>query len=130
MSNFDGHAFCVVSWNVERIGGGPDGSDERWHLAEDLTSVLECWAPEDSETGELARRLSGSLAQLVSIALAGYADQEDHEIAVLVERAHTVRSEEKPCASWMAIGHLRRLEWLTHELLERLTTTGHLKDAA
>lgn len=40
MSNFDGDAFRVVSWNVERNGAGRDGSDERWHLAMDVLSAL------------------------------------------------------------------------------------------
>ncbi|MBA6440659.1 DUF6415 family natural product biosynthesis protein [Streptomyces sp. GMR22] len=95
-------------------------------IFEDLANALDDQAPEDSEADQLACRLSDNLGQLVTIALAGLADQRDHETTVLVERAHTVRSKGKPIASWTAIGRLRRLAWVTNELLERLAQTGRI----
>ncbi len=95
-------------------------------IFEDLADALDHQAPEDSEADQLACRLSDSLGKLVNIALAGCADQRDHETTVLVERAHSVRSKEKPVGSWTAIGYLRRLAWVTNELLERLSQTGRI----
>ncbi|SEB61358.1 hypothetical protein SAMN04490356_0935 [Streptomyces melanosporofaciens] len=95
-------------------------------IFEDLAHAFDGQPPEDSEADQLAHRLSDSLGQLVNIALAGRADQRDYETTVLVERAHTVRSKEKPIGSWTAIGYLRRLAWVTNELLERLCRTGHI----
>jgi hypothetical protein len=103
---------------------------DRDTIFDDLASVLGDQAPQDDEVDELAERLRGSLMQIVNIALAGLADEKDQEAAVLIERARTLRSAELPDGYWKALGHLRRLGWVTHELLECLSQTGHLKDAA
>ncbi|MDQ0601984.1 hypothetical protein QF037_006329 [Streptomyces canus] len=101
-----------------------------WDVTFDaLASVLDCQAPLDDELEELAQRLRGALMQVVTIAVAGFAD-EDEEAAVLIARARTLRSEELPGDYWKALGHLRRLGWVTSELVELLSKTGHFRDAA
>jgi hypothetical protein len=97
---------------------------------EDLDLALGAQAPGEHEIEELAEHLRGTLMQLVSIALGGNADGKDPQAAQLIERARGLRSEELPGDRWKAVGHVRRLGWATAELLERLSTTGHVKDAA
>lgn len=96
---------------------------------EDLAAILGDQAPEASEVEELAERLRGSLMRLVTIAVAGHADEKDRNVHVLIERAHTLRSEVLPGDYWQAVGHLRRLAWVTNELLERLSAIKHIKAA-
>lgn len=96
-------------------------------IFEDLASVLGERAPDCDEVDELAERLRGSLKRLVCIALAGHADEKDQETAVLIKHARILRSHELPGGYWKALGHLRRLGWVTNELLERLSQTGHLE---
>ncbi|QYX80248.1 DUF6415 family natural product biosynthesis protein [Streptomyces akebiae] len=125
-----GSASTTADTMVRLVAKLRDWEPLDWDATFDaLASVLDCQAPLDDELEELAQRLRGALMQIVTIAVAGLVD-EDKEAAVLIARARTLRSVELPGNYWMALGHLRRLGWVTSELVELLSKTGHLKDAA
>ncbi|GGO99217.1 DUF6415 family natural product biosynthesis protein [Wenjunlia tyrosinilytica] len=98
-------------------------------LLDDLGAVLGDQAPREDEVGELAERLRGSLVRLVRIAVGGLTIERDERMNVLVARARELRSEELPGDYRKAVGHLRRLGWVTNELLEGLTANGFLRCA-
>jgi len=98
-------------------------------LLDDVAAVLDEVVPAEDRIDEFGDRLRGHLMQLVNIALAAEADQ-DEETARLIEQARTVRSEDVPGDHWKAVGHLRRMGWIVNELLEQLVATNCLKAAA
>ncbi|MGW5098320.1 DUF6415 family natural product biosynthesis protein [Streptomyces nodosus] len=98
-------------------------------LLDDVAAVLDDVAPTEEQVDELVQRLRGHLMQLVNIAVATEAEREDAATARLVEQARAVRSQDMPSGRWKAIGHLRRMGWTLHELLERLIAAGCLKEA-
>ncbi|MGX2994897.1 DUF6415 family natural product biosynthesis protein [Streptomyces sp. JNUCC 64] len=82
--------------------------------------------PDYGEAGELAQRFRGALMQLVNRGLRDSADQYP-DIARLIERARSLRSETLPDDSWQALAFLRRLGQVTLELVERLDEVGIVK---
>lgn len=97
-------------------------------ILDDVGDVLSNQAPRESEFEEIAGRLRGDLDRLVSIALA--AENRDAQVSALIQRARTLRSEELPRNSHMALGYLRRMAGVTNDLLERLAETGTVKEVA
>ncbi|MFF1737215.1 DUF6415 family natural product biosynthesis protein [Streptomyces sp. NPDC058247] len=97
-------------------------------ILDDTGDVLGNQAPRESEFGEIADRLRGDLKRLVSIALA--AENTDGQVSALVELAGALRSEELPGNYRAALGYLRRMAGVAHDLLERLAETGTVKEVA
>ncbi|WP_236570386.1 DUF6415 family natural product biosynthesis protein [Streptomyces mexicanus] len=89
---------------------------------DDVATALDDVPPVEEATEELAERLRGHLMRLVTIAVAAEAEQRDETVAQLIERARALRAEGVPEGRWNAVGHLRRLGWAVHELLERLAS--------
>ncbi|MCX3285842.1 hypothetical protein OR263_03725 [Streptomyces sp. NEAU-H22] len=50
-------------------------------------------------------------------------------MADLIERGRTIGTEEVPTDHRRAVGHLRRMAWTLHELLERLVAHQCLTEA-
>ncbi|MER5222878.1 DUF6415 family natural product biosynthesis protein [Streptomyces flaveus] len=98
-------------------------------LLDDVAVVLDDVLPPEDLLDESAQRLRGHLMQLIDIAVAAEAD-EDEEASRLIERARAVRSEDMPGDHRHAVGHLRRMAWTVNELLERLVATQCLREAA
>jgi hypothetical protein len=98
-------------------------------LLDDVGAVLDDVIPDEDGIEDAAERLRGHLMQLVDIAVAAGADQDD-AAAALIAQAREVRVEDVPGDHWRAVGHLRRMAWTVNELLERLAVTGCLKDCA
>ncbi|MGW5512587.1 DUF6415 family natural product biosynthesis protein [Streptomyces albogriseolus] len=98
-------------------------------LLDDVAAVLDDVAPPEGDTAQLAERLSGHLARLVTIAVASEAEQ-DPTAAQLVVRARILHADRLPCGRREAIAHLRRLGWTANELHDRLTAIRCLKEAA
>ncbi|MGW2857384.1 DUF6415 family natural product biosynthesis protein, partial [Streptomyces sp. NPDC001215] len=82
-------------------------------LLDDVAAVLDEVIPAEEHSEELAQRLRGHRMQLVNIAVAAEA-KEDDAAAYLIERARMVRAEELPGDRWKAVGHLRRMGWTVH----------------
>ncbi|MFJ8388566.1 DUF6415 family natural product biosynthesis protein [Streptomyces sp. NPDC094438] len=97
-------------------------------ILDDTGDVLGNQAPPESEFEKITDRLRGDLKRLVSIALA--AENTDGQVAALVERAGALRSEDLPGDYRTALGYLRRMAGVTHDLLERLAETGTVKEVA
>lgn len=97
-------------------------------LLDDVATALDDVIPEEA-VEEIAQRLRGHLMQLVTIAVAGEAEQ-DTAAAQLIERARMLRTDDVPGDHRKAVGHLRRMGWTASELLERLVAMKHLKEAA
>ncbi|MER6789861.1 DUF6415 family natural product biosynthesis protein [Streptomyces sp. NPDC000658] len=98
-------------------------------LLDDVGAALDDVMPGEDDVEDIAERLRGHLMQLVDIALAGEAN-DDEEAALLIERARQVRVEDVPGEHWRAVGHLRRMAWIVNELLERLGALRCLKECA
>ncbi len=98
-------------------------------VLDDVAAVLDEVMPAEERFEELAQRLCGHLMQLVNIAVAAEAEEDD-AAAYLMERARLVRAEELPGDRWKAVGHLRRMGWTVNELMEHLVATRCLKEAA
>lgn len=99
-------------------------------LLDDVGVVLDDVVPPEDRLEELGQRLRGHLMQLVGIAVAAEADQEDEQADRLICLARQVRSEDMPGDQWQAVGHLRRMAWSVNELLERLVAIHCLREAA
>lgn len=98
-------------------------------LLDDVAAALDDVPPADEDTAQLAERLRGHLARLVTIAVASEAEQ-DTAAAQLVLRARTLHADPLPRGREAAIAHLRRLGWTANELHDRLTAIRCLKEAA
>ncbi len=98
-------------------------------LLDDVAAVLDDVPPPEGDTAQLAERLRGHLARLVTIAVASEA-QQDTAAAQLVLRARTLHADPLPCGRQEAVAHLRRLGWTANELHDRLTVIRCLKEAA
>ncbi|WP_330310426.1 MULTISPECIES: DUF6415 family natural product biosynthesis protein [unclassified Streptomyces] len=92
--------------------------------------MLDDVVPPEERLEELGQRLRRHLMQLVGIAVAAEADQEDGQAEQLIRRARQVRSEDMPSDHGQAVGHLRRMAWSVNELLERLVAIQCLKEPA
>ncbi|MET9861929.1 DUF6415 family natural product biosynthesis protein [Streptomyces smyrnaeus] len=117
------------------------------HLKSRVMAKMRTWRPFDGEAvldavgdaldyvkpgdeEELAKLLHGHLAQLVMIAVANEAEERDTYAATLIRQARTLAQESVPAQRHEAVAHLRRLGWVTNELLDRLVETRRLKEAA
>lgn len=98
-------------------------------LLEDVADALDDLLPCVEGTAELTQRLHGHLTRLTEIAVAAGADQRDAFIAGLVERGRVLRSQDVPDDCAAATHHVRRLGWVTNELLEVLVAANCLKEA-
>jgi len=99
-------------------------------LLEDVGAVLDDFVPSKDDVEGHAQRLRAHLVRLESIAVAQGASQRDPEADRLVRQARDVRAEELPAGHMAAVGHVRRLAWSVHELLERLTAIKCVREAA
>lgn len=95
-------------------------------ILDDVGDVLGNQVPREDEFAGLDERLRGGLRRLVNIA--GAAENEDGQVADLVDRAQTLTAEELPADYHTALGYLRRTAGVTNDLLERLIETGTAKD--
>jgi hypothetical protein len=98
-------------------------------VLDDVADALDGPGPAEGDAEELGERLRGYLTKLVAIAVAAQADQFDEQAALLIERARVVRSQDVLGDRRGALGRLRRMGWIVHELLERLVETKCLKEA-
>ncbi|MEU3200989.1 DUF6415 family natural product biosynthesis protein [Streptomyces sp. NPDC006996] len=98
-------------------------------LLDDVAAALDDVPPAEEDTAQLAERLRGHLARLVTIAVASEAEQ-DTAVAQLVLRARTLQADPLPGERRAAMAHLRRLGWTANELHDRLTAIRCLKEAA
>lgn len=98
-------------------------------LLDDVAAVLDEVPPPEGDIAQLAERLSGHIARLVTISVASEAEQ-DPTAAELVLRARPLHADRLPCGRQEAIAHLRRLGWTANELHDRLTAIRCLKEAA
>jgi hypothetical protein len=96
-------------------------------LLDDIASALDDVIPEEA-VEKIAQRIRGRLMQLVTIAVAGEAEQDTAAVQ-LIEQARTLRAEDVPSDHRKAVGHLRRMGWITNELFERLVAMKRLEDA-
>ena len=97
---------------------------------DDLDRVLGEHTPTAGEIADLRARLRSSLAQLVSIALAGPQDRLSPAIWQLVAhgRALSDRTHQAPAGYGQALGLLRRTAWATADLIEHLTAAQHISN--
>ncbi len=98
-------------------------------LLDDVAAALDDVPPSERDAAQLAERLRGLLARLVTISVASEAEQ-DPTAAQLVLRARTLHADPLPCGRQEAIAHLRRLGWTANELHDRLAAIRCLKEAA
>ncbi|MEU4012354.1 DUF6415 family natural product biosynthesis protein [Streptomyces pseudogriseolus] len=98
-------------------------------LLDDVAAVLDDVPPPEEDTSQLAERLHGHLARLVTIAVASEAEQ-DQTVAQLVVRARTLHADRLPCGRQEAMARLRRLGWTANELHDRFVAFRCLKEAA
>ncbi|CAL9657482.1 hypothetical protein SUDANB21_06845 (plasmid) [Streptomyces sp. enrichment culture] len=97
-------------------------------LLDDVAAVLDDVPPSEGDAVQLAERLRGHLARLVTIAVASEAEQ-DTAAAQLVLRARTLHADSLPRGRQAAMAHLRRLGWTANELHDRLVAIRCLKEA-
>ncbi|MFE6178808.1 DUF6415 family natural product biosynthesis protein [Streptomyces sp. NPDC056464] len=98
-------------------------------LLDDVGAALDEVAPAGEDVGDLVVRLRGHLVRLVTVAVVAGEGRRDAATARLIERARTVCCEVVPGDRCGAVGHLRRMGWITNELLERLVAAKCLKEA-
>ncbi|PNV30896.1 hypothetical protein C1708_32980 [Streptomyces sp. DH-12] len=98
-------------------------------LLDDVAAALDDVFPPEAYTAQLAERLRGHLARLVTIAVASQAEQ-DTAAAQLVLRARTLQTAPLPGEYRAATAHLRRLGWTANELHDRLAALRCLEEAA
>jgi uncharacterized protein DUF6415 len=97
---------------------------------DDLDRVLGDQTPPADQIDELGERLRGTLMQLGNIAVADQLFPPSDELLQLVERAWSLRTEEMPGDYWKALGHTRRLAWITTDLIELMIAARHIRDTA
>lgn len=98
-------------------------------LLDDVAAVLDDYTPTEDEVDEHAQRLRGHLMRLVHLAVTAKVTERDEQVADLVGRGRTVRSEEVPSDHRRAVGHIRRMAWTLDELLELLVAHQCLTEA-
>ncbi|MER5839729.1 DUF6415 family natural product biosynthesis protein [Streptomyces prasinus] len=98
-------------------------------LLDDVAAVLDDCTPTEHEVDEHAQRLRGHLMRLVHLAVVSEVAERDEQVAGLVERGRTIRSEEVPSDHRRAVGHIRRMAWTLDELLELLVAHQCLTEA-
>ncbi|MFJ2699013.1 DUF6415 family natural product biosynthesis protein [Streptomyces rochei] len=100
-------------------------------LLDDVAAVLDDYTSTEHEVDEHTQRLRGHLMRLVHLAVCSNVAEQDGqvEVADLIERGRTIGTEEVPTDHRRAVGHLRRMAWTLHELLERLVTHQCLTEA-
>lgn len=98
-------------------------------LLDDVAAAMDDVPPPEEGTAQLAQRLRGHLARLVTIAAASEAGQ-DTTAAQLALQARTLQTEPWPRERRAATAHLRRLGWTANELHVRLTALCCLQEAA
>ncbi|MFH9438622.1 DUF6415 family natural product biosynthesis protein [Streptomyces rochei] len=98
-------------------------------LLDDVAAVLDDYTPTEHEVDEHTQRLRGHLMRLVHLAVCSNVAEQDGQVADLIERGRTIGTEEVPTDHRRAVGHLRRMAWTLHELLERLVTHQCLTEA-
>ncbi|NDL61128.1 hypothetical protein F7O44_29080 [Phytoactinopolyspora sp. XMNu-373] len=99
-------------------------------VLDDIAAALDDMTPDEAEIAELVQRLCGHLARLTAIAVAAKADQRDAPTAALVQRGRVLRSVDVAGDRAVATHHLRRIGWVTNELMEALVAAKCLKEAA
>ncbi|MCW8119226.1 MULTISPECIES: DUF6415 family natural product biosynthesis protein [Streptomyces violaceoruber group] len=98
-------------------------------LLDDVAAVLDDYTPTEHEVDEHAQRLRGHLMRLVHLAVVSKVAEQDGQVADLINRGRTIGTEEVPTDHRRAVGHLRRMAWTLHELLERLVADQCLTEA-
>ncbi|MFJ8143456.1 DUF6415 family natural product biosynthesis protein [Streptomyces sp. NPDC096048] len=98
-------------------------------LLDDVAAVLDDYTPTEHEVDEHAQRLRGHLMRLVHLAVCSKVAEQDGQVADLIERGRTIGTDEVPTDHRRAVGHLRRMAWTLHELLERLVAHQCLTEA-
>ncbi|MFJ7016214.1 DUF6415 family natural product biosynthesis protein [Streptomyces albogriseolus] len=98
-------------------------------LLGDVAAALDDVPPPEEGTAQLAERLRGHLARLVTIAVASEAGQDTTASAARVT-GRTLQTEPWPRERRAATAHLRRLGWTANELHDRLAAIRCLKEAA
>jgi hypothetical protein len=98
-------------------------------LLDDVADALDDLLPCGAGATELARRLHGHLRRLTEIAVAAGVDRRDVYTAGLVERGRALRARDIP-GDRTATQHVRRLGWVTNELLDALVAANCLKEVA
>ncbi|MFF4699987.1 hypothetical protein [Streptomyces chattanoogensis] len=100
---------------------------ETGELLDDLADALDDVPPTD--VPNLARRIDGYLAQLVSIALAHGACDRDRQVAGLVMRGRALQDSAPAAPGAEAdLRLLRRTSLLVSDLVDRLVAMRHLKE--
>lgn len=99
-------------------------------LLDDATVALDDVVPGEEETEEIAQRLRGYLMQLVHIATASGVNEGSGYAGTLVLRARSLRSEELPGDYRRGVEHLRKMGWVTSELVDQLVAMRSIKEAA
>ncbi|WP_081237386.1 DUF6415 family natural product biosynthesis protein [Streptomyces viridosporus] len=99
-------------------------------VLDDAAAALDDVSPATGAAEDIAERLRGHLAQMVTIAVATEEDRRDAVTAQLIEQARTLSAEDAPGDRWQAIGHLRRMGWIAGESLDRLVAARCLREVA
>lgn len=99
-------------------------------LLDDIGAVLDDSVPAEGALDDHDLRLRGHLMQLVAIAVAAKAGQNDPKTEQLIEHACRLRAEAMPGDHLQALGHLRRMAWSVNELHERLGAIKCLREVA
>ncbi|MER5995936.1 DUF6415 family natural product biosynthesis protein [Streptomyces viridosporus] len=99
-------------------------------VLDDAAATLDDVSPAAGAAEDIAERLRGHLAQMVTIAVAAEEDRRDAATAQLIEQARTLSAEDAPGDRRQAIGHLRRMGWIAGELLDRLVAARCLREVA
>ncbi|MFJ7104319.1 DUF6415 family natural product biosynthesis protein [Streptomyces albogriseolus] len=98
-------------------------------LLGDAAAALDDVPPPEEGTAQLAERLRGHLARLITIAVASEAGQ-DTTAEQLALQARPLQTEPLPGERRAATAHLCRLGWTANELHDRLAAIRCLKEAA
>jgi hypothetical protein len=98
-------------------------------LLDDVAAALDDLLPDEAGVAALGRRLCDHFGRLADVAVATLADRRDAYTAGLVRSGHVLRSATAPEDRTGAVAHVRRIGWVTGELLDVLVTAGCLKGA-
>ncbi|MER6406898.1 DUF6415 family natural product biosynthesis protein [Streptomyces viridosporus] len=99
-------------------------------VLDDAAAALDDVSPAAGAAEDIAERLRGHLAQMVTIAVAAEEDRRDAATAQLIDQVRTLSAEDAPGDRRQAIGHLRRMGWIAGELLDRLVAARCLREVA
>ncbi|CAM5515909.1 hypothetical protein STENM223S_03192 [Streptomyces tendae] len=89
-------------------------------LLDAVGDALDDVAPDTGTAAALVGRLRAHLVQLVDIAVASEAAEQDALVRAQIEHARHILAEELPGGRQPAVGYLRRLAWSVLELAEKL----------